>query len=128
MCLAASEAGRLRLRAVDAGLLVTGEDVQVPRLKQAAILFSDGHTVRQVAALLGISVPMSRDYPKSASQCRLAAVEASPDLSAAASSDEARKTIGYHAAAILRLQTAVDAEGAVKVSKASRATRVSPKP
>jgi hypothetical protein len=31
-------------------------DLMPPRLKQAAVLFSDGHTVRQVAALLGITV------------------------------------------------------------------------
>jgi hypothetical protein len=29
--ISSSEAGRLRLRAADAGLLVTGEDVQVPK-------------------------------------------------------------------------------------------------
>ena len=30
-------------------------DLTPPRLKQAATLFSDGHTVRKVAALLGVS-------------------------------------------------------------------------
>jgi putative DNA primase/helicase len=30
-------------------------DLTPPRLKQVALLFSDGHTVRQVAALLGVS-------------------------------------------------------------------------
>ena len=40
-----------------------------PKLKQAAIPFSDGHTVRQVAALLGIS-------SSEAGRLRLRAVDA----------------------------------------------------
>jgi hypothetical protein len=41
----------------------------LPRLKQAASLFSDGHTVRQVAALLGVS-------SSEAGRLRLRAVDA----------------------------------------------------
>jgi putative DNA primase/helicase len=44
-------------------------DLMPPRLKQAAILFSDGHSVRQVGALLGIS---SRE----AGRLRLRAIDA----------------------------------------------------
>jgi putative DNA primase/helicase len=44
-------------------------DLMPPRLKQAAVLFSDGHTVRQVAALLGVS-------SSEAGRLRLRAVDA----------------------------------------------------
>ena len=44
-------------------------DLMPPRLKQAATLYSDGHTVRQVAVLLGIS-------SSEASRLRLRAVDA----------------------------------------------------
>ena len=51
------------------GIRWSSADLTRPRLKQAAILFSDGHTVRQVAALLGIS-------SSEAGRLRLRAVDA----------------------------------------------------
>jgi putative DNA primase/helicase len=44
-----------RIETVGEGIRWLAGDLTPPRLKQAAILFSDGHSVRQVAALLGIS-------------------------------------------------------------------------
>jgi hypothetical protein len=51
------------------GIRWVSADLMPPRLKQAATLFSDGHTVRQVAELLGIS-------SSEAGRLRLRAVDA----------------------------------------------------
>ena len=51
------------------GIRWLSADLTPPRLKQAALLFVEGHTVRQVAALLGIS-------SSEAGRLRLRAVDA----------------------------------------------------
>jgi hypothetical protein len=51
------------------GIRWLASDLAPPKLKQAATLFSDGHSVRQVAALLGIS-------SSEAGRLRLRAVDA----------------------------------------------------
>jgi putative DNA primase/helicase len=58
-----------RIETADEGIRWSAADLMPPRLKQAASLFSDGHTVRQVAALLGISA-------SEAGRLRLRAVDA----------------------------------------------------
>jgi putative DNA primase/helicase len=58
-----------RIETVDEGIRWTVADLMPPRLKQAATLFSDGHSVRQVAVLLGIS-------SSEAGRLRLRAVDA----------------------------------------------------
>src|SRR6516165_4825115 len=58
-----------RIETANEGIRWLSADLMPPRLKQAAILFSDGHTVRQVAALLGIS-------SSEAGRLRLRAVDA----------------------------------------------------
>jgi putative DNA primase/helicase len=44
-----------RIETANEGIRWLSADLMPPRLKQAAVLLSDGHTVRQVGALLGIS-------------------------------------------------------------------------
>jgi putative DNA primase/helicase len=44
-----------RIETADEGIRWFAGDLTPPRLRQAATLFSDGHSVRQVAALLGIT-------------------------------------------------------------------------
>ena len=58
-----------RIGTADMGIRWVSADLMPPRLKQAATLFSDGHTVRQVAELLGIS-------SSEAGRLRLRAVDA----------------------------------------------------
>jgi putative DNA primase/helicase len=58
-----------RIETANEGIRWLAADLMPPRLKQAAILFSDGHTVRQVAVLLGIS-------SSEAGRLRLRAVDA----------------------------------------------------
>jgi putative DNA primase/helicase len=58
-----------RIEQADEGIRWLAADLMPPRLKQAALLFSDGHTVRQVAALLGVS-------SSEAGRLRLRAVDA----------------------------------------------------
>jgi putative DNA primase/helicase len=58
-----------RIETADGGIRWLSADLMPPRLKQAAVLFSDGHTVRKVAALLGIS-------SSEAGRLRLRAVDA----------------------------------------------------
>jgi hypothetical protein len=58
-----------RIETANEGIRWSAADLAPPRLKQAAILFSDGHTVRQVGALLGIS-------SSEAGRLRLRAVDA----------------------------------------------------
>ena len=58
-----------RIETANEGICWSAADLTPPRLKQAASLFSDGRTVRQVAALLGIS-------SSEAGRLRLRAVDA----------------------------------------------------
>jgi putative DNA primase/helicase len=58
-----------RIETANEGIRWSAADLMPPRLKQAALLFSDGHTVRQVAALLGVS-------SSEAGRLRLRAVDA----------------------------------------------------
>jgi putative DNA primase/helicase len=44
-----------RIQTADGDIRWAAADLMPPRLKQAASLFVEGHTVRRVAALLGIS-------------------------------------------------------------------------
>jgi putative DNA primase/helicase len=58
-----------RIETANEGIRWLSADLMPPKLKQAAILFADGHTVRQVAVLLGIS-------SSEAGRLRLRAVDA----------------------------------------------------
>jgi putative DNA primase/helicase len=58
-----------RIESANGDIRWSAADPMPPRLKQAATLFSDGHTVRQVAVLLGIS-------SSEAGRLRLRAVDA----------------------------------------------------
>jgi WD40 repeat protein len=58
-----------RIESANGDIRWLSADLMPPRLKQAAVLFSDGHSARQVAALLGIS-------SSEAGRLRLRAVDA----------------------------------------------------